>query len=45
MSYAIGALGWSPDVFWAATPDELMAGVEWHELQAERHRLAEEDNG
>jgi uncharacterized phage protein (TIGR02216 family) len=28
MSTAMGVLGWTPAVFWAATPDELAAAVE-----------------
>ena len=35
MTLALGRLGWTPAVFWAATPQELLAALEgWTELHA-----------
>ncbi len=35
MTLALGRLGWTPAVFWAATPQELLAGLEgWTEVHA-----------
>ncbi len=40
MKAALGRLGWTPAVFWAATPRELLAAFEgWTALHAPRgHR-------
>ncbi len=37
MKVAMGRLGWTPAVFWAATPRELLAALDgWAELHAPR---------
>lgn len=40
MGLALGGLGWSPEAFRAATPDELWAAIEHRERAAEAMREA-----
>ena len=30
MTFGLGRLGWSPDVFWTATPREIAAALQAH---------------
>lgn len=43
LSTAIGAFHWSPREFWAATPHEYFAAVEYHERVAAK--IAENNDG
>lgn len=31
MAFGLGRLGWSPDIFWAATPREIAAAMQAHQ--------------
>ena len=42
LSTAIGRLGWRPADFWAATPHEFAAAMEYQERIAELRRLQAE---
>ncbi len=34
MAFGLGRLGWSPEIFWAATPREIGAALRAHQTQS-----------